>query len=179
MRFQPLPIAGATLLEIEPAVDERGYFSRLFSKEQFALEGLVADFAQESVAYNRHAGTLRGFHFQAAPFQETKLVTCVRGAAFDVILDYRPDSATYGHWFSVELNQGKWTTIYIPAGCAHAVQALADETELLYRISCPYEPSAAKGYRWDSPDIGVPWPLSDPILSERDRHLPLFERTRP
>ena len=174
MRFQPLSVAGALLIEIDPQEDERGSFSRLFSREEFDERGLVSRFTQESVARNRRAGTLRGFHFQAAPAEEAKLVTCVRGQAFDVILDIRADSPTFGKCCAVTLHERDWAGVYVPPGCAHAVQALADGTEILYRISCDYDGDGARGYRWDSPGLDVTWPFPDPILSERDRSLPIF-----
>ncbi len=174
MRFEPLSVAGAWRIEVEPQEDARGSFSRLFSRREFEENGLVGDFTQESVAQNRRAGTLRGFHFQAPPAIEAKLVSCVKGAAFDVILDIRAGSRTFGTWCAVTLREGDWVGVYVPPGCAHAVQSLADGTEILYRISCDYDANAARGYRWDSPGLEVDWPLPNPILSERDRSLPIF-----
>jgi dTDP-4-dehydrorhamnose 3,5-epimerase len=179
VRFEPLGVAGAWLVETEPHEDARGSFSRLFSKLEFEENGLICDFTQESVARNRRAGTLRGFHFQAPPSIEAKLVSCVKGAAFDVILDIRVGSRTFGTWCAVTLQAADWSGIYVPPGCAHAVQALADETEILYRISCDYDANAARGYRWDSPGLDVDWPLPNPILSERDRSLPAFTTAFP
>ena len=174
MRFQPLSVTGAMLVEIEPQEDGRGSFSRLFSKGEFEEHGLVSVFTQESLARSLRAGTLRGFHFQAPPAAEAKLVSCVRGEAFDVILDIRPDSETFGKWCALTLRAGDWAGVYIPPGCAHAVQTLAEGTEMLYRISCDYVASAARGYRWNSPILRINWPLQDPILSERDKSLPVF-----
>jgi dTDP-4-dehydrorhamnose 3,5-epimerase len=176
MLFRPLLVSGAVLIEIEPNADDRGSFSRLFSRQEFEEHGLMSIFTQESIARNRRAGTLRGFHFQAPQGVEAKLVSCVRGSAFDVILDIRADSPTFGEYCTVTLRGGDWSSVYVPPGCAHAVQTLEDRTDLLYRISCDYDPSAARGYRWDSPDIAVTWPFPDPILSERDRSLPIFRK---
>jgi dTDP-4-dehydrorhamnose 3,5-epimerase len=176
MRFRHMSVSGAMLIEVEPATDSRGSFSRLFSKREFDDRGLLSSFRQESVATNLLAGTLRGFHFQEGPPEEAKLVSCVKGMVFDVILDIRAESATFGEWCAVTLREGEWSSVYVPPGCAHAVQALADGTEVLYRISCDYDASAARGYRWNSPEIGVDWPLPNPILSARDSDLPIFTK---
>jgi dTDP-4-dehydrorhamnose 3,5-epimerase len=173
--FRPLGVSGAVKIEVEPQEDERGSFSRLFSRREFEERGLASVFTQESVARNHRAGTLRGFHFQVAPAEEAKLVTCVRGEAFDVILDIRRASPTFGRWCEVTLRESEWSTIYVPPGCAHAVQALVDGTDILYRMSCDYDAGATRGYRWDSPAVRVKWPFADPILSERDRRLPVFD----
>ncbi len=175
MRFRPMGIHGAMLIEKEPQEDERGSFSRLFSRGEFEAHGLMSTFTQESVSRSRRAGTLRGFHFQEVPSEEAKLLSCVRGAAFDVVLDVRKASPTFGKWRSAMLRGEDWLGVYIPPGCAHAVQALMDETEILYRMSCDYDPGVERGYRWDSPELAIPWPLHDPILSERDRALPIFD----
>jgi dTDP-4-dehydrorhamnose 3,5-epimerase len=174
MRFQALSVEGAMLIETEPRSDERGALSRLFSRNEFEERGLSANFTQESVVRSRRAGTLRGFHFQAPPSEEAKLVSCVRGRAFDVILDVREGSRTFGEWCAVTLCGGEWSGVYVPLGCAHAVQTLEDGTEMLYRMSCDYDPSSLRGYRWNSSGIEVDWPLCDPIVSERDRMLPVF-----
>lgn len=174
MRFRPLSVNGAMLIEVEPFEDERGRFSRVFSRREFEERGLASVFTQESVGQNARAGTIRGFHFQLAPYEEAKLVNCARGSAFDVILDIRPDSPTFGKWCAVTIRGGDWAGVYVPAGCAHAYQALEDGTEIFYRMSCDYNPDASRGYRWDSPEISVDWPLANPILSERDRSLPVF-----
>lgn len=174
MRFEALSIAGAMLVRADPRADERGSLSRLFSRREFAEAGLMSSFTQESAVHSHRAGTLRGFHFQAAPAEEAKLVSCLRGGAFDVILDVRPSSPTFGRWQAVTLRDDEFAGVYVPPGCAHAVQTLCDDTVMLYRMSCDYDPQAARGFRWDSPEVGVRWPLPDPVLSERDRALPEF-----
>lgn len=162
------------VIEIEPQEDERGWFSRVFSRREFEERGLMSVFTQESVARSLRAATIRGFHLQLPPFEEAKLVSCVRGSAFDVILDVRASSPTFGKWCSIALHGGDWRAAYVPPGCAHAYQTLTDETEILYRMSCDYHPAAQRGYRWDSPEVNVDWPLPHPIVSERDRQLPAF-----
>lgn len=163
------------LVKACPSEDGRGALSRLFSKREFEEHGLECTFTQESVVVSGRAGTLRGFHFQAPPSEEAKLVTCVRGAMFDVILDIRRTSPSFGAWCCVTLHEGQWGGIYIPSGCAHAVQTLVDGTEVLYRMTRDYDASAAQGYRWSSPSLRIEWPFANPILSERDRLLPVFD----
>ena len=162
------------LVEIERHEDERGYFARVFCHNEFEAQGLESAFLQESVSINSRAGTVRGFHFQKTPHEEAKLVTCLRGEIFDVILDVRPSSPTYGSWQSIILGSEDWKAIYVPPGCAHAYQALKDETELLYRTSSDYVRDAGAGYRWNSPDLGIPWPLEHVTISEADAVLPPF-----
>jgi len=174
MLFDSLGIQGAVLIRPEPKADQRGSLCRLFSKREFCDRRLAPSFTQESVVYSRRAGTLRGFHYQLAPAEEDKLITCVRGEAFDVVLDIRRDSPTYGKHVSIRLKEGEWLGVFVPKGCAHAIQTLVDKTEVLYRISRDYAPELARGFRWDSPIIGVQWPIADPVLSERDRELPVF-----
>lgn len=135
---------------------------------------MICDFSQESIARNRTAGILRGFHYQSSPYVEAKLVSCAKGRAFDVILDIRSGSRTFGKWCAVTLEGNEWTTVYVPPGCAHAIQALEDGTEVLYRISCDYDAEAAMGFRWNSPGLDIDWPVPEPTLSPRDRSLPLF-----
>lgn len=174
MRFRQLEIDGAYLVEAEPIEDSRGELSRLFSSIEFERRGLAPAFPQESIVRSHRAGTLRGFHFQIEPYAEAKLVTCVRGSAFDVILDIRRGSSTFGASKAVRIYSGTWTGVYVPAGCAHAVQTLEDDTELLYRMSCNYVAAAASGFRWNSPMIKIRWPIQEAIVSERDQNLPFF-----
>ncbi len=175
MNFSATPIAGVFVIEPERAADQRGFFARLWCAEAFAAHGIEASFTQASASVNRLKGTLRGLHYQAPPHGECKLIRCVRGAAFDVAVDLRPGSATRGHWISVELTAGNTRMILIPEGIAHGFQTLADDTELAYQISAAYHPEAARGVRWDDPDLAIAWPLADPILSLRDRNLPPFK----
>jgi dTDP-4-dehydrorhamnose 3,5-epimerase len=171
MQFIALALPGVVEVEIEPAEDQRGLFARLFCAEEFAAHGLPADFVQHSLSYNRRAGTLRGLHYQRDPL-EAKLVRCVAGAAFDVIVDLRRDSGHWGRWCAVELSAAKRNAVFVPKGCAHGFQTLVDDTELLYLIDVPFDAGAAAGIRWDDPQLAIPWPVVAPILSERDRSLP-------
>lgn len=178
MRFRPTPIEGVLVVEQEPAADERGLFARTFSAETFREHGLMAEIAQSSLSVNTLAGTLRGLHFQRAPHEEAKLVRCTRGAVFDVAVDLRTGSPTYAQWTAAELTQDNGIMLYIPQGCAHGFQTLADDTQLEYDISVPYVVSHSGGIRWDDPKLDIDWPDAPAgrkrIISPRDRALPLL-----
>ena len=175
MILRPTALAGAFVVEPEPRADERGFFARMYGDTEFRELGLESCGRQWSVSYNKVRGTLRGMHFQADPHGETKLVRCVAGAVWDVIVDLRRDSPTYGKWTGVELTQGNRLAFYIPRGFAHGFQTLADDSELLYGISPDYVPDAARGIRWNDPAVGIAWPLPPVALSPRDAALPLLE----
>ncbi len=175
MIFTALSLPGAYAIEPEPAADERGFFARLWCAKEFAAKGLRTDFVQSSISFNHRRGTLRGLHYQAPPHAETKLVRCIRGAAYDVIVDLRPDSPTYLSWCACELTAENGRAVYIPAGLGHGFQTLADDTELHYSISNFFEPGAARGLRWDDPALRIPWPIKETILSEKDKRWPLIE----
>ena len=175
MIFEPLPLAGAHLVRPEPMEDERGFFARLYDAQAFAAAGLDPRLDQVRVSYNRRAGTLRGLHLQRPPHAETKLVRVTAGAVWDVIVDVRAGSPTFGRWTAVELSAANRLQLYIPPGFAHGFQSLTEGAEVLYHISVPYHPASQAGVRWDDPDLALPWP--DPaaaILSDRDRKHPLF-----
>lgn len=175
MIFKPTEIAGVLVIEPEPHADGRGHFARTFCTEEFAGRGLPTAFAQCSTSYNRRRGTLRGLHFQAAPFAEAKLIRCTRGRVFDVAVDLRPGSTTYRRWTAVELDAEGGRQVFIPEGCAHGFQTLADDSELFYQITAPYRPEAVRGLRWDDPALAIAWPAIPPILSDRDAALPMLE----
>lgn len=176
MRFTPLGLDGAYLVQLERHEDERGFFARAWCRDEFGDHGLVSDLAQCSISRNSAAGTLRGLHFQAAPHEEAKLVRCTAGAIFDVIVDLRADSPTNAAWFGVELNADEGDALYVPKGFAHGFQTLVDNAEVLYLISDPYVPEAAAGVRWDDPAFGIEWPLPIRTMSERDRSWPDVRR---
>jgi dTDP-4-dehydrorhamnose 3,5-epimerase len=171
LTFKETELAGVVVLEPEEVLDERGSFARLWCRQELAEYGI--DFApvQISLSSNTRRGTLRGLHFQAEPHPEGKLVSCTRGAAFDVAVDLREGSPTYGKWTAVELDAGSHRTVYIPAGVAHGFQTLEDNTELLYLISEYYEPKLQRGIRWDDPTLAIEWPLEPTAISDRDRSL--------
>jgi len=173
--FTAAPLAGAFVIEPERKADERGFFARTFSADEFRKQGLCAEFVQCSVSFNARAGTLRGMHYQAARHAETKLVRVTQGAIFDVIVDLRPKSKTFKRWFAAELSADNRRALYIPEGFAHGFQTLGDAAEVFYQISPAYVPEAARGVRWDDPAFGIEWPKAGRrILSERDRSYPDF-----
>jgi dTDP-4-dehydrorhamnose 3,5-epimerase len=173
--FGETGLAGAWVLAPERFADDRGFFARTFCREEFAARGLDTAVAQCSVSYNHRRGTVRGLHYQAAPREEAKLVRCTRGAIFDAIVDVRLGSPTRGKHFAVVLTAENGLQLFIPKGMAHGFQTLEDATEVFYQISAPYAPELARGYRFDDPAFGIPWPLPVTVLSDRDRDLPRFE----
>jgi dTDP-4-dehydrorhamnose 3,5-epimerase len=173
MRITPTHLMGAYLVEIDPNIDDRGFFARTWCQTRFADKGLHASWVQSSVSYNPRKGTLRGLHYQAEPFPEIKLVRCTRGTAFDVIVDLRPDSPTRNKWFGIELSSENHRAIYVPAGFAHGFQTLCAETELLYQVSEFYRPDLARGVRWNDEVLAIAWPpCEDRLISQRDLALP-------
>lgn len=169
MRFTETRLKRAFIIEPERLEDERGFFARTFCQKEFGAHGLNSKIVQCNVSYNKHKGTLRGMHYQAPPMAEAKLVSCTRGAIYDVIIDLRPESPTYCQWFAEELNAENSKMIYIPEGFAHGFQTLEDETEVFYQMSKFYSPEHARGVRWDDPVFGIEWPLNTKIISEKDK----------
>lgn len=174
MRFVPTPIAGAFLIELEPIEDERGFFARTFCRKEFLAHGLNPGLAQCSVSFNRRKGTVRGMHYQAKPHQEAKLVRCINGGIFDVMIDLRPESPNYRSWFGIELTATQRLSLYIPEGVAHGFQTITNDAEVFYQISADYHPESAYGIRWDDPAFQVAWPLAVQVISERDRSYSLW-----
>jgi len=172
MLFRPLDLAGAVLVEPVRLADERGFFARVFCEEEFAAAGLPTRFPQCNVSFNASKGTVRGMHFQCAPYEDPKLVRCSRGAIFDVIVDLRPGSPTHLRSVGVELTEENGLALYVPPGFAHGFQTLADGTEVFYQMGEVYVPDLARGIRWDDPAIDVRWPLPVAVISERDRTYP-------
>lgn len=178
MIFRDTPIPGAYVIEPVPLMDERGWFSRTFCAIEFEKQGLNPRLAQCSISYNHRRGTLRGLHYQVSPYAETKLVRCVAGAIFDVAVDLRQDSATFGRWFAVELNAVNRWALSIPEGCAHGFQTLVDASEVFYQISEFYQMPAARGVRWNDPELAISWPIEEVIISARDREWPVLADLR-
>lgn len=173
--FTPLELPGAWRVELERHEDQRGFFARTFCRREFESAGLDPRVAQCSLSFNRRRGTLRGMHWQAAPHGENKLVRCVRGSLYDVILDLRPDSTSFRKWHAEELSAERGNALYVPEGVAHGFLTLEDDVEILYQMSVPYEATAVRGVRWDDPAFGVEWPEAPTIISERDAAYPDFE----
>jgi len=177
MRIEALGIAGAFSVRIEPVGDLRGLFARTFCVDEFAAAGLPTEMVQSSISFNTRRGTVRGIHFQWPPSREGKLVRCLRGAVFDVLLDLRPDSPSYLRHAAVALDDVNRDAIFIPHGVAHGFQTLADSTEVLYQMTDRYAPELASGVRWNDPSFGIEWPIaSDVVISERDAHYPDFDQ---
>lgn len=172
MIFYELQLAGAYRIEPQFIVDERGGFARRFCAETFRAHGLESHFVQRSISYNTRVGTLRGMHFQAAPHLEAKLVRCTRGAMFDVMVDLRRGSATFGQWYGETLTADSHVILYIPKGFAHGFQTLVDGTDVDYEMTPAYVPGAERGFRFDDPALAVNWPIANAIISERDKALP-------
>ena len=174
MNIERTPVDGCLVLRPELKTDERGLFCRVFCVDELRKVGVDARVCQASTAYNRRHGTLRGMHYQHSPHEEAKVVRCTRGAIFDVAVDLRPASPTYRKWHAVELTAENRVSFYLPKGIAHGLLTLTDDTEVSYLISDPYVPAAANGVRWDDPAVGVKWPFSPVVISERDMTWPLL-----
>lgn len=172
--FRETTLAGAFVIEPEKREDERGFFARTFCRQEFLAHGLNPEIAQCNVSFNKRKGTLRGMHYQGPPFAEAKLVRCTAGAIFDVIIDLRKSSETFGRHFAVELCASSGKMLYIPEGFAHGFQTLLDDTEVFYQMSQPYAPQCARGVRWNDPFFGIEWPSAERTIVERDRNYQDF-----
>ncbi|MBL68590.1 MAG: dTDP-4-dehydrorhamnose 3,5-epimerase [Verrucomicrobiales bacterium] len=172
MELKPLPIDGAFEIVPVPHFDERGSFARIYDADWFCDHGLTNEWVQESLSWTRTCGTVRGLHYQTPPFAETKLIRAVCGIVFDVIVDLRRSSATFGRWYSVQLSAAQMNQVYVPMGCAHGFCTLTDDVQLLYKMDEIYSPDHAAGLRWDDPEVGIKWPMDSPRLSEKDAAMP-------
>jgi dTDP-4-dehydrorhamnose 3,5-epimerase len=179
MQFHPTSLHGAWRIHLEPVRDSRGYFARTFCVDEFAAYGLETNYRQHSISVSTHKGTVRGMHYQREPHSEVKVVRCLMGVIWDVIIDIRPDSPTYRRWQGFELSSENGHELYIPAGFAHGFQTLCDDVAVNYLISVPYAPHSACGIRYDDPTFGITWPLPVTDISEKDVRWPDFtdERT--
>jgi dTDP-4-dehydrorhamnose 3,5-epimerase len=175
MIFKETKLKGAYLIEIEPIEDERGVFARSFCLKEFERYGLNPRIVQCNISYNEKKGTLRGMHYQIPPHEEAKLVRCTMGAIYDVIIDLRPDSATYKQWIAMELAAKNHQMLYVPEGFAHGFETLSDRTEVFYQISEFYHPECARGVRWNDPAFSIEWPFSEIIVSDKDNRWPVFD----
>lgn len=178
MQFEPLPIAGAVLVSIEPHRDQRGFFARTYCSREFSAKGLPTAVAQASISFNESRGTVRGMHFQWPHSREDKLVRCVRGSLLDVLLDLRPQSRTYLQHCAVQLDDEQRNAAFIPHGIAHGFQTLADNTEVLYQMTDFFESDLGSGVRWNDSAFGIRWPLPAACISDRDATYPDFSRAR-
>ncbi len=178
MRFHELPLAGAYVIDLEPVADDRGLNARLWCAREFAEVGLPTHVAQINLIRNHAAGTLRGFHYQRPPHAETKLFRVTHGAIFDVIVDLRPESATFGEWTSVELSADVDRMLFVPERFGQGFQTLADGTEVVYQVTEPFTPDAGAGFRYDDPVLGIEWPLAVSTISDKDRSWPALDLER-
>jgi dTDP-4-dehydrorhamnose 3,5-epimerase len=174
MRFTPTTLADAYLIHLDPRGDERGMFARAFCAREFAEQGLETAFVQANISSNRRAGTVRGMHFQRGADAEVKLVRCVNGAIYDVIVDMREDSETYLRWFGAELSQDNGLMMYVPKGFAHGYQALTDGATVFYLVGAYYAPAAEDGLRFDDPRLSIKWPRIVSDVSDKDLKWPLL-----
>lgn len=174
MIFQETKLAGVFEIYLEPNTDERGFFARTWCQEEFGDHGLNSKLVQCSVSLNSRKGTLRGVHYQSAPFAETKVVRCTSGAIYDVVLDLREQSPTFKQWFATVLSAENRHSVYIPEGCAHGFMTLKDGSEVLYQMSEFYHPEVGRGVRWNDPAFQIVWPADVEVISERDRTYPDF-----
>lgn len=172
MNFTETRLPGLWQIDLEPREDERGFLARTYCDDEFIAHGLNTRWPQCNLSLTRKTGMLRGMHFQADPYPETKLIRCAAGKIFDVLIDVRPQSPTFGQWQGFELSSANHTMLYVPAGFAHGFQTLVDNCEVFYQMSEFYKPDLARGIHYGDPDVGIVWPLPNPILSPKDLTLP-------
>ncbi len=175
MKFIVAPLAGAYVIELEPFLDERGIFNRIFCQEEFAEIGFQKQIVQINHTVTRQKGTIRGMHYQLPPACEIKIIHCVKGKIFDVMVDLMTDSATFMQWYGVELSKDNMRMVYIPEGFAHGFQALTDNAELIYYHSTFYSPEHERGLRFDDPALAIDWPLPKGAVSQKDMKYPLID----
>jgi dTDP-4-dehydrorhamnose 3,5-epimerase len=174
MIFTETKLPGAYMIDVEKREDHRGFFARAWCQREFEAHLLVPRVVQANISFNKQKGTLRGMHYQLAPHAETKLVRCVRGALYDVIIDLRSDSSTYMQWLGVELTAENYRMLFVPEGFAHGFQTLVDNTEATYQVSQFYTPGAEGGVRYDDPAFGIEWPIDVQVISDKDRSWPNY-----
>ena len=175
MKFFETKLKGSFIVEIEKNEDERGFFARTYDVDEFKKYGLNSKIVQCSISHNIKKNTLRGMHFQITPYEETKIVNCIKGKIYDVIVDLRVNSDTLYEWNGIELSEHDNKMIYVPKGFAHGFQTLEDNSEILYQVSQFYSPNSEKGIRWDDPTFKIKWPIKITDISEKDQNWNLFE----
>lgn len=175
MRLISRPLPGMMVLEAEPRLDERGYFQRCFCRAELAAFGVDPGIEQANLSFSERSRTLRGLHYQLGANAEIKVVTCLRGAVHDVVLDLRPTSPTYGCHVALELSPGSRRILVVPEGCAHGFLSLQPGTLMLYLVTAAYDPAHERGVRWDDPAFAIPWPHAPEVISTRDATLADFD----
>lgn len=169
MIFEPLNLEGAYLISLDKKEDDRGFFARYYCEEEFQKHNLNTDWVQMNNSFSKHKGTLRGLHFQNPPHSEVKLIRCFRGAIWDVMVDIRKGSKTYGQWSGTELSAENRKMLYIPEGFAHGFISLTDDSEILYMVSSAYTGKAEGTLRWNDSFHNIEWPLPPEIISDKDK----------
>lgn len=172
MIFIETKLKGAYLIEIEKLEDVRGFFARTWCRKEFEEHDLNSQLVQANVSFSKRKGTLRGMHYQVAPYEESKLVRCTSGAIFDVIIDLRQDSPTYKQWLGVELTSENYKMLYVPENFAHGFQTLKDNTEVIYQVSQFYSPESERGIRYNDPAFGIKWSIDVQVISDKDKSCP-------
>lgn len=175
MKISPLDISGAALVEIEPFGDERGFFARSFCRQEFSDAGLDLNIVQSNLSQNAAKGTLRGMHYQGSPKPDPKLVSCIQGAIFDVVVDIRKGSKTFCRWYGVELSAQNRKALFVPPGCAHGFLTLRDDAVVHYQMGEEFIPDLARGVRWNDPAFAIDWPMEPKVIAERDATYPDFQ----
>jgi len=176
MVFKETRLKGAFIIEPENIIDDRGFFSRVWCQKEFEAQGLNPNIAQCNQSFNAIKGTLRGIHYQIVPYEEAKIIRCIRGKVYDVIVDLRSKSPTYLQWMGFELSSENRKMLYVPENFAHGYLTLADNTEVFYQVSQFYSPGSESGIRWDDPSINIKWPkIANLIISEKDKKWPDFK----
>lgn len=181
MKVERLSIPDVLLLTPPRHGDERGFFSEVFHAGRMAQAGVAGPFVQDNHSLSRDRGVVRGLHCQIGPNAQGKLVRCVRGAIWDVAVDARRGSPTFGHHVAAEITAENWTQIWVPVGFLHGFCTLLPDTEVIYKVTAPYDRDAERGAAWDSPELGIPWPVApeEAVLSDKDRALPRWSDTGP
>lgn len=174
MIVEPTALPGVFVITPELLTDQRGAFARTYSAEEFRANGLDPQVAQCNISFNPTRGTLRGMHYQVEPYGEVKLIRCTRGSIYDVVVDLRPESPTYCRWVGAELTADNRRSLYTPRGVAHGFLTLAEQSEVFYQISVPYQPAASAGVRWDDPAFRITWPFAPRLVAERDATYPTY-----
>ena len=168
MKFTKINLNDAYVIEIEKKEDERGFFTRTFDKKSFTDLNLETNLFQNNISFNKKAKTLRGMHYQKYPNEEVKIIRCTKGKIFDVIIDLRSDSNSFKKWFGIELTSENYKMLYVPKGFAHGFLTLEDNSEIFYQMSDCFVPKSALGIPWNDPSIGIKWPFTPSIISQRD-----------
>lgn len=177
MIFTETKLKGAFILEIKKIEDDRGFFGRSWCRKEMEDHGLIGEIVQANTSFSYKKGTLRGMHFQVSPFEEAKIIRCVRGAMYDVIIDLRPDSETFRQWTGVELSQDNYKMFYVPEGFAHGFLTLTDNVEVYYNVTAFYTPGAERGIRWNDKAFNIKWPMEPGVISKKDREHPDFDES--